>query len=123
MTGLAMPGEPDVMLDKDLRKTFHELAESGRRVDRRLEAMSETLEAQAVRLAESRASVDAALRELSRQIGGLGNKFGTFTEGLMYSSLQRILRDRLGMQNLAIDRKSTRLNSSHEWISRMPSSA
>ena len=97
-----MPGEPDVMLDKDLRKTFHELAESGRRVDRRLEAMSETLEAQAVRLAESRASVDAALRELSRQIGGLGNKFGTFTEGLMYSSLQRILRDRLGMQNLAI---------------------
>ena len=24
---------------------------------------------------------------------------------------------------LAIDRKSTRLNSSHEWISRMPSSA
>ena len=25
--------------------------------------------------------------------------------------------------NLAVDRKSTRLNSSHEWISRMPSSA
>ena len=25
--------------------------------------------------------------------------------------------------SLAIDRKSTRLNSSHEWISRMPSSA
>ena len=24
---------------------------------------------------------------------------------------------------LAVDRKSTRLNSSHEWISRMPSSA
>ena len=26
-------------------------------------------------------------------------------------------------KNEAIDRKSTRLNSSHEWISRMPSSA
>ena len=25
--------------------------------------------------------------------------------------------------NAAVDRKSTRLNSSHEWISRMPSSA
>ena len=27
------------------------------------------------------------------------------------------------MRQLGIDRKSTRLNSSHEWISRMPSSA
>ena len=26
-------------------------------------------------------------------------------------------------RNVVIDRKSTRLNSSHEWISRMPSSA
>ena len=28
-----------------------------------------------------------------------------------------------GPETHAIDRKSTRLNSSHEWISRMPSSA
>ena len=27
------------------------------------------------------------------------------------------------LSHLAVDRKSTRLNSSHEWISRMPSSA
>ena len=30
---------------------------------------------------------------------------------------------RVGQWTLALDRKSTRLNSSHEWISRMPSSA
>ena len=29
----------------------------------------------------------------------------------------------IGDWSLVIDRKSTRLNSSHEWISRMPSSA
>ena len=28
-----------------------------------------------------------------------------------------------GSENDVLDRKSTRLNSSHEWISRMPSSA
>ena len=28
-----------------------------------------------------------------------------------------------GLASHALDRKSTRLNSSHEWISRMPSSA
>ena len=32
--------------------------------------------------------------------------------------------NRAGARNMALaDRKSTRLNSSHEWISRMPSSA
>ena len=31
--------------------------------------------------------------------------------------------DYSGTQACRIDRKSTRLNSSHEWISRMPSSA
>mgnify|MGYP003344994133 CR=1 FL=1 len=34
------------------------------------------------------------------------------------SELNRPVLERLG-----VDRKSTRLNSSHEWISRMPSSA
>ena len=33
------------------------------------------------------------------------------------------LRARLPFRLLRQDRKSTRLNSSHEWISRMPSSA
>ena len=33
------------------------------------------------------------------------------------------LGNSLGLQPKSTDRKSTRLNSSHEWISRMPSSA
>ena len=34
-----------------------------------------------------------------------------------------VTQDATGGRTLALDRKSTRLNSSHEWISRMPSSA
>ena len=49
---------------------FHELAESDKRVDRWHD-------------------------ELARNPGGLGNKFGTFTKGLVWSSLQRIFRERL----------------------------
>ena len=33
------------------------------------------------------------------------------------------LGDKVSEGSLVLDRKSTRLNSSHEWISRMPSSA
>ena len=33
------------------------------------------------------------------------------------------LKEEIRKQDELLDRKSTRLNSSHEWISRMPSSA
>lgn len=42
---------------------------------------------------------DRQLRELSKQIGGLGNKFGTFTEGLSLPSVQRLLFNRFGVED------------------------
>ena len=40
---------------------------------------------------ESQKKTDKQLKELGAQIGGLGNKFGSFAEGLAYSSIRRIL--------------------------------
>ena len=40
-----------------------------------------------------------------------------------YDAWQSVLTADLDVVREALDRKSTRLNSSHEWISRMPSSA
>ena len=41
----------------------------------------------------------------------------------MGSVVSTVLDTIAGNPLLMVDRKSTRLNSSHEWISRMPSSA
>jgi hypothetical protein len=41
---------------------------------------------------------DRKLKELGKQIGGLGNKFGTFAEGLAFASIERILRTDFGME-------------------------
>ncbi len=60
----------------DVTATLAALAESGRRVDRQLE-------------------------ELGRQIGGLGNKFGTFTEGLAGASMRRILFETFHVDSVA----------------------
>ena len=38
------------------------------------------------------------LREQGKQIGGLGEKFGSFTEGLALPSMERILTQRFGME-------------------------
>lgn len=91
------------MMDKDLKRVFEELAELNRQTTLRFHE-----------LAESRKEVDRQIKELSRQIGGLGNKFGTFTEGLVWSSLQRILREHLGLHTLIIIPSRRRLPDGRE---------
>ena len=46
-------------------------------------------------------------------------KDGSYEIALLTTALRASLGDKAG----AVDRKSTRLNSSHEFVSRMPSSA
>ena len=41
---------------------------------------------------------DRQLKELGKQIGGLGAKFGSFTEGLALPSMETILRQQMGME-------------------------
>ena len=52
-------------------------------------------------LAVSQQQTDRQLKELGKQIGGLGNKFGTFAEGLAYHSIRKILRDDFGMESVS----------------------
>ena len=48
-----------------------------------------------------RKETERYLRELGRQIGGLGEKFGSFTEGLALPSMTKILRQRFHMDVVA----------------------
>ena len=66
--------------DRQMKETDRELKELGKETDRQ---MKET---------------DRKLKELGKQIGGLGNKFGAFAEGLAFSSIERILRADFGME-------------------------
>lgn len=52
-------------------------------------------------LVTSQRKTDRQMRELGRQIGGLGNKFGSFTEGLAYESCRRILREDFGLDTIS----------------------
>ena len=45
-------------------------------------------------------ATDKQLKELSKQIGGLGNKFGSFTEGLALPSMAKILTEKFGMTTI-----------------------
>ena len=52
------------------------------------------------KLAISQAKTDRQMKELGKQIGGLGNKFGTFAEGLSFASIRKILREDFQMETV-----------------------
>jgi hypothetical protein len=47
----------------------------------------------------SRKDLDARFKETNRIISGIGEKFGSFTEGLAYPSLRKILQKNYGIDN------------------------
>jgi hypothetical protein len=80
--------------DRQMQETDRRLRASGEETDRR---MRESREETDRILRESKAEVDRRLGELGKQLGGLGDKFGSFTEGLALPSMTRILEQRFGM--------------------------
>ncbi len=76
----------------------------------------------AKRWAEEHAKTEASqrrteetLRRVTRQLGGLGNKFGSFTEGLAFESVEKILRTRFHADNFARRMKPARGAFSQEY--------
>nr|VFK38358.1 MAG: Protein of unknown function DUF91 [Candidatus Kentron sp. SD] len=73
--------------DRQMRETGHQIEELGYRF-RELERVT---------------------KEQSKQISGIGNKFGYFTEGLALPSMERILTEQFGMTTI-MPRARTRKN-------------
>ena len=48
----------------------------------------------------ARKEIDRVIKELSKQIGGIANKFGSFTEGLALPSMTKILSEQFGMTTI-----------------------
>jgi small-conductance mechanosensitive channel len=54
------------------------------------------------------AQAERDTQEMKRQLGGLGNKFGSFTEGLLLPSVDRMLTERFGVTDFVMRMKSKR---------------
>ena len=49
------------------------------------------------KMAVSRTEVDKQIKQAQKQLGELGNKWGTFTEGMAIASIKKILRDKFNI--------------------------
>jgi hypothetical protein len=75
-----------------------ELTAAQKETDLQLKEVSQAQKETDRQLKELGKQTDRQLKELGKQIGGLGAKFGSFTEGLALPSMEKILRQRFGME-------------------------
>jgi len=95
------------MTDEELKALVASVAVQQKETDRQFRAMSERME-------RSREETDRQLREVNRQVGGLSNKFGSFTEGLAYRSCKRILKDHFQLEQTVHEVEVERSNGQNE---------
>ena len=79
---------------KEVSQEIKEVSLQQKNTDQQLKEVSR--EIKEVSLQQKK--TDQQLKELGKQIGGLGAKFGSFTEGLAFPSMQIILKEQLGME-------------------------
>ena len=113
---------------KELRasqaETGAQLKETGERINELRASQTETgaqikemRASQAETFKEMRASqakTGKRIKELGKQIGGLGKKFGSFTEGMAFPSMERVLRDRFRMESVALRQKKRKHGTTME---------
>lgn len=81
--------------DRSLRDL---IKETDLRLSQRLEETDRRLSKLFEETAKEQKKTDRQIKELGKQIGGLGEKFGSFTEGLALPSMKKILRERFKME-------------------------
>jgi hypothetical protein len=84
-------------LAESSKKLNEELAETRKKLSEELAESNKKLNDY---LAKSRKENDKGMKELRQQIGGIANKFGSFTEGLALPSMTKILTEKFGMTTI-----------------------
>ncbi len=89
--------------DRQLRATDRQLQET----DRQVKKTSQTVEELTTRAAKE-------TQELKRQLGGLSDKFGSFTEGMAFPSMKKLLEKRFNMDVITLRARARKNGSSME---------
>ncbi len=75
------------------KEVARQMEESNKRIMAMQQEAARQMEISQKELAASRKEVDKQIKQTQKQLGELGNKWGTFTEGMAIESIKKILKD------------------------------
>ncbi len=109
------------MTDQELKDLVTSLAASQIETDRELKELARSQRETGLQLKENGREIrelqretDRQIKELGRQIGGLGEKFGTYTEGLAETGIRKLLKERFGTSAVTMGYQVTKDGESME---------
>ena len=82
------------MSDQELKDLVASLAVAQQETAKQMKQTNQEL---MERMAASRAEVDKQIKQTQKQLGELGNKWGTFAEGMAIESIKKILNDKFNI--------------------------
>ena len=98
------------MTDKELKELVASLAIAQKKTDDQLNDLRTSVQ----ELRASQAKTDRQINKMSKKIDDLGEKFGGFTEGMAFPSMEKILRERFKMDVVSLNVKTRRNGASME---------
>ena len=99
------------MSDQELKALIADLAKQHAKT----EAAQQRTEAAQQRTQAAQQRTEETLRQVTQQLGGLGNKFGSFTEGLAFASMRRVLRRHFHVDDVSMRRLVHRNGQAQEF--------
>jgi hypothetical protein len=87
------------MTDQELKEMLAGLIAAQKETDRIFKEAAE-------RSDQERRKTEREIRQVNKQLGELGNKFGSFTEGMAFPSMEKILRNHFKMDVVALRAKA-----------------
>jgi len=92
-----------------LKESAERAAEERRKTEEERRKTEEKRAEEQRKTEEERRKTERVIRQVNKQLGELGNKFGSFAEGMALPSMEKILRDRFNM-DVVTPRATSRLN-------------
>ncbi|MGK5093444.1 DUF3782 domain-containing protein [Deltaproteobacteria bacterium TL4] len=83
--------------DRQLKETSREMKKKTAETDQQLKETSREMKKKTAETDQQLKETSRIVKELSKNIGGLNNKFGSFTEGMAFPSISKIMTERFGM--------------------------
>lgn len=95
----------------DIRQTLAQLGQQNLVTDRQMQETDRRMQETDRYLQENARQ----LRQLQQQIGGIGDKFGYFAEGMALPSMERLLIERFGMESISPRHRVRRAGREQEY--------
>jgi hypothetical protein len=96
--------------DRQVQETSKTVKETGQQIQRQFQETDRQVQETSKTVKET----GQQIRELKRQLGGLGEKFGGFTEGMALPSMRKLLQQRFHMDVITVRALSRKNGSSME---------